>query len=293
MTEPESLDAILKGPRATVVPGVYDALSARIAARAGARAIYMTGFGVAGAGFGVPDIGLISASEMSERVGVIAGACGGISLIADGDNGHGGPLNAAKLARAYERAGAAAIQLEDQVLPKRCGHMEDKEVVSRAEAAQKIRTAADARDSKAFKIVARTDARATHGLDEALARGDDFLKAGADVLFIEAPRSAEEMRRVAETFKGVPLLINLVEDGKTPFLSVAELEALGYRIVLYPISALLAVTRRLEEAYDLLLAGARNSLDASRSSFAHYNDIMNLPELLAVTKRLAEPNSGE
>jgi 2-methylisocitrate lyase-like PEP mutase family enzyme len=293
MVEPESLDAILNSSRATIVPGVYDALSARIAVRAGARAIYVTGFGVAGAGFGVPDIGLVSASEMIERVGVIAGACGNVPLIADGDNGHGGPLNAAKLARAYERAGAAAIQLEDQVLPKRCGHMEDKEVVSRAEAAQKIRAAAEARSSKAFKIVARTDARATHGLDEALARGDEFLKAGADVLFIEAPRSAEEMRRVAETFKGVPLLINLVEDGKTPLLSVAELEALGYRLVLYPISALLAVTRRLEEAYDLLLAGDRTSLDAGRSSFAHYNEIMNLPELLAVTKRLAEPNSGE
>ena len=293
MAEPESLDAILNSPRATVVPGVYDALSARIAVQAGARAIYMTGFGVAGAGFGVPDIGLVSASEMIERVGVIAGACASVPLIADGDNGHGGPLNAAKLARAYERAGAAAIQLEDQVLPKRCGHMEDKEVVSRTAAAQKIRAAADARDSKAFKIVARTDARATHGLDEALARGDDFLKAGADVLFIEAPRSAEEMRRIAETFAGVPLLINLVEDGKTPLLPVAELEALGYRIVLYPISALLAVTRRLEEVYDLLLAGDRNSLDGSRSSFAHYNEIMNLPELLAVTKRLAEPNTGE
>jgi 2-methylisocitrate lyase-like PEP mutase family enzyme len=293
MAEPESLDAILNSPRATVVPGVYDALSARTAARAGARAIYMTGFGVAGAGFGVPDIGLVSASEMIERVGVVAGACGSVPLIADGDNGHGGPLNAAKLARAYERAGAAAIQLEDQVLPKRCGHMEDKEVVSRAEAARKIRAAAEARDSKAFKIIARTDARATHGLDEALARGDDFLKAGADVLFIEAPRSDEEMRRVAETFKGVPLLINLVEDGKTPLLSVGELEALGYRIVLYPISALLAVTRRLEEVYDLLLAGDRISLDGSRSSFAHYNEIMNLPELLAVTKRLAEPNTRE
>ena len=291
--EPNALEQILSAPRATIVPGVYDALSARVAVRAGARALYMTGFGVAGAGFGVPDIGLVSAAEMIERVGTIAGACDGVPLIADGDNGHGGPLNAGKLTRAYERAGAAAIQLEDQVFPKRCGHMEDKEVVSRAEAAQKIRAAAQARTSKAFKIVARTDARATHGLDEALARGDAFLKSGADVLFIEAPRTPEELRRVAETFKGVPLLANLVEDGKTPLLSVAELEALGYKIVLYPISALLAVTRRLEEVYDLLLKGARNSLDDGRASFGHYNDIMKLPELLAVTKALAEPNKGE
>ncbi|MEI9993049.1 MAG: isocitrate lyase/phosphoenolpyruvate mutase family protein [Rhizomicrobium sp.] len=285
--EPNTLDAILAGPHATVVPGVHDALSARVAARAGAQALYMTGFGVAGAGFGVPDIGLVSASEMIDRVGVIAGACDGVPLIADGDNGHGGPLNAAKLARAYERAGAAAIQLEDQVLPKRCGHMEDKEVVPKEDAAQKIRAAAAARDSKAFKIVARTDARATHGLDEALARGEAFLEAGADMLFIEAPRSEEELRRVAETFKGVPLLANLVEDGKTPLLSVAELDALGYRVVLYPISALLGVTKRLEEIYDLLLRGERKMLDGNRSSFGHYNEIMKLPELLAVTKALA------
>jgi len=275
---------------AIVVPGVHDALSAHVARRAGARALYMTGFGVAGASFGVPDIGLVSATQMIERVGTIANACDGVPLIADGDNGHGGPLNAARLAAAYERAGAAAIQLEDQVLPKRCGHMEDKKVVSRAEAAQKIRAAAQARTSKSFKIIARTDARATHGLDEALARGEAFLKAGADILFIEAPHSAEEMRRIAETFAGVPLIANLVEDGKTPLLSVADLEALGYRIVLYPISALLAVTRRLEEVYDLLLKDERNSLDAGRASFSHYNAIVKLPEYLAVTKRLAEPN---
>ena len=286
--EPKSLAAILEDSRATIVPGVYDALSARVAVRAGARALYMSGFGVAGSGFGVPDIGLVSASQMVERVGVIAHACESVLLIADGDNGHGGALNAAQLTRAYERAGAAAIQLEDQVLPKRCGHMEDKEVVSRAEAAQKIRAAAEARTSKAFKIVARTDARATHGLDEALARGDDFLKAGADVLFIEAPRSEEELRKVAETFKGVALVANLVEDGKTPLLTAAELETLGYKILLYPISALLAVTRRLEEVYDLLLKGDLKTLDSNRSSFSHYNEIMNLPGLLAVTKALAD-----
>ena len=284
-----AFDDLLAGG-AVVVPGVYDALSARVARRAGAKALYMTGFGIAGASFGVPDIGLVSATEMIERVGTIAHACENVPLIADGDNGHGGPLNAARLAAAYERAGAAAIQLEDQVLPKRCGHMEDKEVVSRAEAAQKIRAVAEGRAAKSFKIIARTDARATHGLDEALARGEAFLKAGADILFIEAPRSAEEMRRVAEAFPGVPLVANMVEDGKTPLLSVAELEAMGYRIVLYPISALLAVTRRLEEAYDLLLRGDRNALDAGRVSFSHYNAIMNLPEYLAVTKRLAGPN---
>lgn len=285
--EPNSLEMILGRPQATIVPGVYDALSARVAARAGAKVLYMTGFGVAGAEFGVPDIGLVSAAEMIERVSVIVGASAPVPLIADGDNGHGGPLNAAKLTRAYERAGAAAIQLEDQIFPKRCGHMEDKEVVSRTEAAQKIRAAADARSMKSFKIIARTDARATHGLDEALSRGEAFLKAGADILFIEAPRSEVELRRVAETFTGIPLVANIVEDGRTPLLTPNELEAMGYKILLYPISALLTVTRRLEEIYDLLLKGNRTSLDSNRSTFSHYNEIMRLPELLAVTKMLS------
>lgn len=293
MPEPDSLDNLLQSPRATIVPGVFDALSARIAARAGAKLLYMTGFGVAGAAFGVPDIGLVSASEMIERVGAIATAAAPIPLIADGDNGHGGPLNVAKLTRAYERAGAAAIQIEDQVSPKRCGHMEDKEVVSRAEAAQKIRAASDARTSKAFKIIARTDARATHGLDEALARGELFLKAGADIIFIEAPRSRDELQRIAQSFGGTLLVANIVEDGKTPLLTPEEFGALGFKILLYPISALLAVTRRLEKVYEQLLNGERPLLDTDRASFDHYNEIMNLPELLAVTKTLARTNYEE
>jgi len=286
-------DDIIGSAQAIIVPGVYDALSARIAARAGAKLLYLTGFGVAGAGFGVPDIGLVSASQMIERVDVIAAATAPVPLIADGDNGHGGPLNAAQLTRAYERAGAAAIQLEDQVSPKRCGHMENKEVVSTVEAVQKIRAAADARACKDFKIVARTDSRATHDLDEALKRGEAFLSAGADILFIEAPASREELRRIAETFAGVPLVANIVEDGKTPLLSAQEFGALGFKILLYPISALLAVTRRLETAYEQLLKGERKELDTNRATFNHYNAIMKLPELLAVTKALARTNYEE
>jgi 2-methylisocitrate lyase-like PEP mutase family enzyme len=288
-----ALDDILASAEAIIVPGVFDALSARIASRAGAKLLYLTGFGVAGAGFGVPDIGLISASQMIERVGVIATATAPVPLIADGDNGHGGPLNAAQLTRAYERAGAAGIQLEDQVLPKRCGHMENKDVVPRGEAAQKIRAAADARVNKDFKIVARTDARATHGLDEALKRGEAFLSAGADILFVEAPQSHEELRRIAKTFRGVPLVANIVEDGKTPLLTPREFETLGFKILLYPISALLAVTRRLETAYEYLLKGERKELDTYRATFDHYNAIMKLPEFLAVTNALARTNYEE
>ncbi len=272
---------LLREPGALIVPGAYDALSARVATRAGARCVYMTGFGVAGASFGVPDIGLVGAAEMMERVRVFASACNGIPLIADGDNGHGGPLNVARITRAYEQAGAACIQLEDQVFPKRCGHMENKEVVSRAEAAAKIRAAVEARSTTDFKIMARTDACATHGLDEALARGEDFLRAGADILFIEAPRDEAELHKVAETFKGTPLVANIVEDGKTPLLTPAVLEQIGFKIVLYPISALLAITRRLEEVYASLLAGDRAALDVHRALFGQYNEIVGLPALLA------------
>ena len=192
-------------------------------------------------------------------------------LIADGDNGHGGPLNVARLVRAYEQAGVQCIQLEDQVSPKRCGHMEGKEVVPLADAAAKIRAAADARYSSAFKIMARTDARATHDLDEALRRGETFLKAGADILFIEAPHSEDELAKIAQTFAGTPLLANLVEDGKTPMLSPQTLQQMGYKIALYPISALLAASSALETAYARLLGGAPAPRD--RVTFSQYNVI--------------------
>ena len=288
MSMPQSLDKLLARPGIVVAPGAYDALSAKLAAKAGAKALYMTGFGVAGASFSLPDIGLVSAAEMTERVRAIAGASSPVPLIADGDNGHGGPLNAARLTRAYEAAGAQCIQIEDQVFPKRCGHMEGKEVVPLAEAAAKIRAAAEARASRDFKIMARTDARATHDLDEALRRGEAFLKAGADILFIEAPCDEAELRKVAETFKGVPLVANIVEDGKTPYFGAARLEALGYKIALFPVSALLSVTARLEGVYATLLKGEGLADDEPRVTFQRYNELIGLPEILADAAALKE-----
>ncbi|MCF8469370.1 MAG: isocitrate lyase/PEP mutase family protein [Parvibaculum sp.] len=272
---------LLASAEIIVVPGAYDALSAKLAARAGAKAVYMTGFGVSGAGFGLPDIGLVSAAEMTERTRAIAASCAPVPLIADGDNGHGGPLNAARLTRAYETAGAACIQIEDQVSPKRCGHMEGKEVVPMADAVAKIRAAVEARASKAFKVMARTDARATHGLGEALRRGEAFLKAGADILFIEAPRDEAELRTVAETFKGVPLVANIVEDGKTPYLGAKPLEELGFRIALFPVSALLAVTARLERVYATLMKGEGLPDGEERVTFQRYNEVIGLNDMLA------------
>jgi len=286
MTRTTTLDALLKEDGLLVAPGAYDALSAKIAAQAGARAVYLSGFSVSGSTLGLPDLGFMSAGEMSERVRAMAGAAG-VPLIADGDNGHGGPLQTARLTAAYEQAGAAAIQLEDQALPKRCGHMENKEVIPRAAAAAKIRAAAEARASSSFKIMARTDARAPLGFDEALRRGEAFLEAGADILFIEAPQSVAELEKIAATFKGVPLTANMVEDGKTPYLDAAALQELGYKIALFPVSALLATAKLLETVYGGLLTEGRLPETQERVSFQRYNEIVGLGHYLAEAEKFA------
>ena len=270
-------DLLQKG--VLIAPGAYDGLTARIAVRAGAEAVYMTGFGVAGSHLGVPDIGIVSATEMSDRVRALAAAASPVPLIADGDNGHGGTANVERLVRAYEQAGAAAIQLEDQVLPKRCGHMDGKEVVTLEEGAAKIRAAAHARNSKDFLIIARTDARNVIGLDEALRRADAFLNAGADLLFVEAPQSEQELRLIADRFRGTLLVANMVEDGKTPMLSASELGALGYSLVLFPISALLAAARTAERVYAGLLRGKPDAT-IDRVTFKGYNEIVGLSTYL-------------
>jgi 2,3-dimethylmalate lyase len=269
---------LAKGP--LIAPGAYDALTARIAAQAGAESVYMTGFGVAGSHLGVPDIGIVSATEMTERVRALAAAASPVPLIADGDNGHGGTANVERLVRAYEQAGAACIQLEDQVLPKRCGHMDGKEVVSLEEGVMKIRAAAGARATRDFLIIARTDARSVLGFDEALRRADAYANAGADLLFVEAPQSETELRAIAERFKGVPLVANMVEDGKTPMLSAADLGALGFNLILFPISALLAAARTAQRVYAGILQGGKPDATLERVSFQAYNDIVGLSAYL-------------
>lgn len=280
----ERLKALLaKG--CVTAPGAYDGLSARLAALSGADAVYMTGFGVAGSLLGKPDIGLVSASEMMGRVCVMAEAASPAILIADGDNGHGGVLNVAELTRAYEASGAAAIQLEDQMIPKRCGHMEGKELVPVAEAAAKIRAACAARRSPAFHIIARTDARAVEGFEAALERARAYRKAGADIIFVEAPRGIDELRAIVSAFPGVPLMANMVEDGKTPMLSFGQLAALGYRLVIFPISALLRAAQVLAETYAEIRAQGYPDEKAPRFTFDGYNAALRLPEMLAQAKR--------
>ena len=258
-----------------IAPGAYDALTARIAARAGAEAVYMTGFGVAGSLLGVPDIGIVSATEMIDRVRAFAPAAAPAYLIADGDNGHGGTANVERMVRGYEQAGAAAIQLEDQVLPKRCGHMEGKEVVPLEEGAAKIRAAAAARATGDFLIIARTDVRAALGRDEACRRADAYLAAGADIIFVEAPQSEQELRFIADRFKGTALVANMVEDGKTPMLNASDLGAMGYRLVLFPITALLTAAKTADRVYRALVKGKADPT-LERMTFSAYNEIVGL-----------------
>jgi 2-methylisocitrate lyase-like PEP mutase family enzyme len=244
---PAPLSERLAHPGLIVAPGVYDLVSAKLAAMAGFDALYMTGFGVVASHLGYPDAGLATYSDMVGRVRQIAEGVA-TPLIADGDTGYGGLLNVEHTVRGYEAAGAQAIQLEDQEFPKKCGHTPSRRVIPLADAARKIKVAAESRSSKGFKIIARTDARTAHGLDEALRRGEAFLNAGADILFIESPESEDEMRRIGAAFEA-PLLANMVEGGRTPILSRADLESIGYKVAIYPVSGLLAASAALSSVY--------------------------------------------
>ncbi|OBH81626.1 carboxyvinyl-carboxyphosphonate phosphorylmutase [Mycobacterium scrofulaceum] len=224
-----------------VAPGVFDGISAHLTKRTGHAAAYMTGAGVAASGFGLPDIGLVTATEMAGRAAMITDALGDIPLIADADTGYGAPMNVVRTVRCYEAAGVAAIQLEDQVFPKRCGHLPDKQVVDAAVFEQTLAAALDARSDDALLMVARTDARAPLGLDAAIERANRYARAGADIIFVEAPQDVGEIERIAREVDA-PLLINLVVGGLTPLQSAARLHELGYAIAIHPANLLLQAT---------------------------------------------------
>ncbi len=248
------LAARLRKPELLVAPGVFELISAKIADRMGFESLYVTGYGLVASYLGLPDAGLATYTDMVGRVAQI-GAMTQTPFIADGDTGYGGLLNVRHTVRGYEDAGACAIQLEDQEFPKKCGHMLGRRVVSAEEMAAKVRVAVESRSDPNFLVIARTDARTTLGLDEALRRAERYLAAGADVLFVESPESVEEMRKIGETFKGVPLLANMVQGGRTPLLSFSELQSVGYRIAIYPALGFLAMGAALETAYTDLKAG--------------------------------------
>jgi 2-methylisocitrate lyase-like PEP mutase family enzyme len=243
------LRALLAQRQLIVAPGVFDGISAHLVRQLGFRAAYLTGAGTAASGFGLPDIGLVTGSEMAERAAMMAEAVGDLPLIADADTGYGAPINVVRTVRAYEKAGVAAIQLEDQTFPKRCGHLPDKEVISQAEFVAKLAAALDTRTDAL--IVARTDARAVLGLDAAIERANAYAQAGADVIFVEAPRTAAEVERIAKEVDA-PLLINLVVDGLTPDGGPEYLQDLGYAIAIRPVDLFAAAAHAMVAALEQL-----------------------------------------
>src|SRR5947208_11758354 len=284
------LRELLAGPDLIVAPGAYDALSARLIAQAGFPAVYMTGFGTAASVLGQPDVGLLTMSEMVSRAvaisAVIASVAGDLPLIADADTGYGNPINVRRTIREYERAGVAGLHIEDQVWPKKCGHMEGKQVIPMDEMVQKIRAAVDARQDPDFVIIARTDANAVYGLEDALRRGRAYREAGADVIFIEAPRSIEELRAIAQAFPDVPLLYNWAESGKTTLLPLEEIHALGFKLVIFPVSMLFAATQALLDLLEALKQGQTSLAFAERMvTFSQFTDQIGLPEIQALERR--------
>jgi 2-methylisocitrate lyase-like PEP mutase family enzyme len=227
----------LAGQELVVAPGVFDGISAHLVARLGFRAGYLTGAGIAASGFGLPDIGLVTQTEMAERARMITRVLGDIPLIADADTGYGAELNVVRTVREYEAAGVAAIQLEDQAFPKKCGHLPDKELIDPATFAARLTAALEARTDPDLVVIARTDARGPLGLDAAIERANTYARAGADVIFVEAPQSVGEIERIAAEVPA-PLLINLVIGGLTPIESTERLQKLGYAIAIHPSLAL-------------------------------------------------------
>jgi 2-methylisocitrate lyase-like PEP mutase family enzyme len=280
------LKQVISRPGLVTAPGVYDMISAKIADRLGFDALYMTGYGVS-ASLGLPDAGLVSYTEMVERVAQI---CQGTTtpVICDADTGFGGLLNVERTVRGYEAAGAAAIQLEDQVFPKRCGHTPGRRVVPIEDMARKIKVAVASRSSSDFLVVARTDARTRHGLDEALRRGEAYAEAGADILFIESPESEEEMARIGRHFD-VPLLANMADGGRTPILSRERLQELGYRIAIFPATGFLATAKALEHCYGVLAGeGSSASLQDELYSFDKFCRLVGFEHVWEFEKRWPE-----
>jgi len=278
----------LDNTKITVAPGVYDALTASIAVDVGANALYLSGASIAYTRLGAPDIGLVSVTEVSATLGLICDRVS-VPVIVDADTGFGNALNTARTVREFERRGAAAIQLEDQTLPKRCGHLTGKTLVPTSEMVGKIKAACDSRNFAETLIIARTDAIAVEGLEPALVRAETYLEAGADVLFIEAPQSQAQMQKITGQFKQrVPLLANMVEGGSTPAMSAAELQALGYALVIFPGGLVRALAPKMIDYFSSLLKhGSTKPLQDSMMNFQQLNELLNTEHLLSEGRRYA------
>ncbi len=266
-----------------IAPGVYDALTALLAEAAGFDTLYLSGAAMAYTRLGRPDIGLVSMNEVAETIILIRDRVGG-KLIVDADNGYGNALNVQRTVRLFERAGANAIQLEDQSFPKRCGHLRDKSLIGAAEMAGKIRAAVDARSSDATLIIARTDAAAVEGLPAALDRAAAYAAAGADLLFVEAPRNRAQLQFIGDALAGLcPLVANMVDGGDTPALPADDLHGLGFRLVIFPGGIVRAVARTAQDYYASLAHHGSNVPFGERMfDFAGLNGVLGTPDMLAL-----------
>ena len=270
-----------------VAPGVYEGITARMADAMGFEALYMTGYGTVASHLGLPDAGLASYTDMVGRVSQLASITS-TPMICDGDTGYGGLLNVMHTVRGYEAAGACAIQLEDQEFPKKCGHTPGRRVIPMQDMVRKIKVAVESRTDPDFLIIARTDARTSLGLDEALRRAETYAKAGADILFVESPESEEEMRRIGRSFD-VPLLANMVERGRTPVLSREALESIGYKLAIFPVTALLAAVQAMTQVYGQLKAqGSSAGGSTPLYDFGALTQLMGFEDVWNFEKRHAE-----
>ena len=273
----KNLKNMLKSKKPLVIPGVYDALGAKIAQKVGFDAMFQTGYGTSATLFGMPDYGFIGAAETVDNARRICRAVT-VPVIVDSDTGYGNALSVWKLVKELESAGASGIFLEDQKWPKRCGHMQGKEVVSQEEYTEKLSAAIDARENKDFIIVARTDARATEGLDEAIERGKQNKETGADAVFVEAPRSIDEMKKIGKEINA-PLVANMIEGGATPLSSAETLSKMGFNIILYPLSVLYANTfATMNILTELKNTGNTTKYKQKVVNFDQFNDLVELPK---------------
>jgi 2-methylisocitrate lyase-like PEP mutase family enzyme len=283
MTSASRLRELLAKPEILVMPGCYDAMSARLVERAGFKTTFMGGFAVSASRIGMPDTGLISYAEMLDQGSNICSAVS-IPVIGDGDTGYGNALNVQRTVRGYARAGFACVMIEDQVAPKRCGHTRGKQTVERKEAFARVQAAVDTREAGTdILIMARTDANATEGFDEALERARIFTEIGVDITFLEAPRDEEQMRAYCEGVPG-PKMANMVEQGDTPVLSPSALQDIGYQIAIYPITLMLAGIHAMEQTLTALAAGRTPE---NVADFAHLRDIVGFPDYYEAETRYA------
>jgi 2-methylisocitrate lyase-like PEP mutase family enzyme len=277
MSPRQTLKQLLKRDKLLVAPGCFDGLSARLVQEAGFEAAYLSGGAVARS-MGIPDIGLVTMSESIERAAQVVSVVH-IPIIADADTGYGNAVNLVRTVREFERAGVAAIHIEDQITPKRCGHLDGKEVIPLGEMTQKLQAALAARSDPDFCIIARTDARGVNGFDDAIRRGQAFAKLGVDAIFVEAPQSEEELAEIPRRLPDVPLLVNVFKGGKTPMLPVERLQAMGYRIAIYPSETQRAGIHAMRTALSTLKReGTTESIDATLTTFKERDRVVGLDD---------------